>query len=315
MKRRFTISVLFLAIFIFFVLSASVLFAPRDFPTSTVFTVNKGTGLSALSADLAKNNIIKSPFWFKVFSVLTGGTKGIKSGDYALKDKEGVMSIAYRISKGDFRLVPIKLTIPEGLNIFEIGKLVAKNFSKISEKDFIEQSKKDEGYLFPDTYLFLPNISVVDIIPVLKSNFDKRIATIKNEITNYKKPLADIIKLASIVEEEARTTESRKVVAGILWKRLALNMPLQVDSSFKYINGKGTAELTLADLKIDSPYNSYLYKGLPPTPIANPGLDSILATVTPTKTDYLYFLTDKEGDMHYARTYAEHLQNKELYLK
>ena len=163
--------------------------------------------------------------------------------------------------------------------------------------------------------MFLPNISVVDIIPVLKSNFDKRIATIKNEITNYKKPLADIIKLASIVEEEARTTESRKVVAGILWKRLALNMPLQVDSSFKYINGKGTAELTLADLKIDSPYNSYLYKGLPPTPIANPGLDSILATVTPTKTDYLYFLTDKEGDMHYARTYAEHLQNKELYLK
>jgi UPF0755 protein len=92
-------------------------------------------------------------------------------------------------------------------------------------------------------------------------------------------------------------------------------MPLQVDASFKYINGKTTKDLTLTDLKIDSLYNSYLYKGLPPTPICNPGLDSIRATITPTKTDYIYFLTDESGKMHYAKTYAEHLQNKELYLK
>jgi len=91
-------------------------------------------------------------------------------------------------------------------------------------------------------------------------------------------------------------------------------MPLQVDASFKYINGKGTKDLTLADLKIDSPYNSYLYKGLPPTPISNPGLDSIVATLTPIKTDYLYFLTDKEGNMHYAKTFSEHVFNKQKYL-
>jgi UPF0755 protein len=109
--------------------------------------------------------------------------------------------------------------------------------------------------------------------------------------------------------------ESRQIVAGILWKRLSLEMPLQVDASFKYINGKNTSNLTLEDLKIDSAYNSYLYKGLPPTPICNPGLSSITATLTPIKTNYLYFLTDRRGEMHYAKTYSEHLQNKELYLK
>jgi UPF0755 protein len=120
--------------------------------------------------------------------------------------------------------------------------------------------------------------------------------------------------MASIIEKEARTMEARQIIAGILWKRISIGMPLQVDVSFKYINGKVTEDLTLADLKIDSPYNSYLYKGLPPTPIANPGLDSIKATIKPIKTDYLYFLSDKNGGMHYAKDYAEHLHNKELYL-
>ena len=121
--------------------------------------------------------------------------------------------------------------------------------------------------------------------------------------------------MASIIEKEARTMETRQIIAGILWKRLELGMPLQVDVSFKYINGKTTKNLTLADLKIDSPYNSYLYKGLPPTPISNPGLDAIKAAISPTKTDYLYFLSDRKGLMHYAKTYQQHLQNKELYLR
>jgi UPF0755 protein len=148
----------------------------------------------------------------------------------------------------------------------------------------------------------------------MKSNFFDRIKTLDTEISNFDKPLPDIIKMASIVEEEARTFESKQIIAGILWKRLSIGMPLQVDASFKYINGKGTKDLTLTDLKIDSPYNTYVYKGLPPTPIANPGLVSIKATVTPIKTDYLYFLTDRKGVMHYAKTYSEHLANKKKYL-
>jgi len=120
--------------------------------------------------------------------------------------------------------------------------------------------------------------------------------------------------MASILEGEALTTSDRKLVAGVLWRRLEIGMPLQVDATFSYVNGKTTFELTLDDLKIDSPYNTYKYKGLPPTPINNPGLNSINAALYPTKTKYLYFLSGNDGKMHYARTFEEHKRNRQLYL-
>jgi UPF0755 protein len=121
--------------------------------------------------------------------------------------------------------------------------------------------------------------------------------------------------MASILEAEARTTETRKIISGILWKRMEIGMPLQVDAPFQYIIGKNTFQLTTNDLKFDSPYNTYKYKGLPPGPIGNPGLDAISATVNPIKTNYLYYLSDVRGNMHYAKTFAEHVINKEKYLK
>ena len=149
----------------------------------------------------------------------------------------------------------------------------------------------------------------------MEDTFTKRLESIKVIVLAFNRPLSDIIKMASILEGEARTTETRRTIAGILWRRISLGMPLQVDASFKYINGKGTFELTPRDLAIDSPYNSYTHKGLPPTPISNPGIDAIASAVTPIKTNYIYFLSDKEGNMHYAVTYAEHLANKAKYLK
>lgn len=121
--------------------------------------------------------------------------------------------------------------------------------------------------------------------------------------------------MASLLEEEARTTETRKMVSGILWKRLSAGMPLQVDAVFPYIIGKNTFEITLKDLEFDSPYNTYKYKGLPPGPISNPGKDSILAAIYPTKSDYWFYLSDKNGLMHYAITFDEHKINKAKYLK
>jgi UPF0755 protein len=150
---------------------------------------------------------------------------------------------------------------------------------------------------------------------MMKNNFIEKIKTLDDKIKYFNKPLADIIKMAGILEEEARTMETRRVVAGILWKRLSMGMPLQVDSSFKYINGKISKTLTLDDLQIDSPYNSYTHKGLLPTPISNPGLGAIEAAITPIKTSYLYFLTDDAGNMHYGKTFEEHVANKEKYLR
>ena len=187
-----------------------------------------------------------------------------------------------------------------------------KKFSKFDPKDFISNAK--EGYLFPDTYLFLPNSEITQVLSFMKNNFDKKIQSIESEIIEFKKPLNDVIIMASILEEEARKTDTRRTIAGILWKRLSVGMPLQVDVTFQYINGKKTFELTTEDLKIDSPYNTYKYRGLPPTPISNPGLDSILSAITPIETPYFYFLSDKDGNMHYAKTFSEHKKNKELYL-
>lgn len=288
---------------------------PAGFPLGSMYTVTPGSGLNSIASDLASKNIIISPFLFKAFSVLLGGTKAILAGDYVLDKQESSLGIAIRMTRGDYHLQTIKITIPEGYNVSEIAKAISGKFPEVNGADFVEKAKSLEGYLFPDTYIFEINAKTETIIKTMQDNFKQKILGLDDQISAFGKSQTDIIKMASIIEEEARLTETRRIVAGILWKRLALGIPLQVDSSFKYINGKVSKDLTTADLKIDSPYNSYLYKGLPPTPICNPGLDSIDDTLTPIKTDYLYFLTDGAGVMHYAKTFTEHLQNKKLYLK
>ena len=120
--------------------------------------------------------------------------------------------------------------------------------------------------------------------------------------------------MASLVEKEARTDANRRIVAGVLWNRLALGMPLQVDAVFGYIFDRDTYSPSFEDLKVDSPYNTYTHKGLPPGPISNPGLESIYAALYPTKTNYLYYLTGRDTLMHYAKTYAEHQANRRKYL-
>ena len=311
---KLALGLLFLSLNITSVLYFAEFRSPANFPGGLIYTVAKGTGLNNLAANLYSQNIIRSPFWFKTFSVVLGGTKGLVAGDYVLDNDENAFSLARRLTSGDYQLQQIKITLPEGLNVYEMAKLISAKFAKITEQNFIDKAKNLEGYLFPDTYIFQTNTGVYTVIEAMQANFQKKISLVTELIKASKKSQSDIIKMASILEEEARTMETRQIVAGILWKRLALGMPLQVDSSFKYINGKTTATLSLADLKIDSPYNSYVYKGLPPTPICNPGLDAIKAALTPASTNYLYFLTDKDGNMHYARTYEEHLANKLKYL-
>jgi UPF0755 protein len=192
-----------------------------------------------------------------------------------------------------------------------------KKYSKNFDQDeFVRITAAHEGYLFPDTYYFLPSISAAEVSEVLQKNFIKKIAVIADEIKTFNHPLGDVVKIASLLEEEARTTTSRRIIAGILWKRLSIGMPLQVDSAFQYVDGKrNSVDLTLNDLKIDSPYNTYVHTGLPPTAITNPGLDALFSAVTPIKTAYLYYLSDKKGEMHYARTFEEHVANKDRYLR
>jgi UPF0755 protein len=244
---------------------------------------------------------------------MLGGEKKLIAGDYLLDKKEGPADLAFRITKGHFHLNTFKATIPEGWSVTQIGEYLKTNLISFDKSKFIKLAKEKEGYLFPDTYFISPTIKPEDMIKKMTDNFDLKIKSV-TALSTSTKTLKEIIIMASILEEEARTTESRRMVSGILWKRISLGMPLQVDSTFLYINGKTTYELTLEDLKINSPYNTYQYKGLPPGPISNPGLDAINAALNPIKSKYIYFLSSKSGTMHYATTFEEHKKNKELYL-
>jgi len=288
--------------------------APSNFPERIIFTIEKGRTLSQVSEKLKSENFIKSSFWTRNSIILIKGENSIKAGDYYFENPENAFKIAKRITKGDFGLAPVLTTIPEGLNIFEIANLLESKFTKFNKEKFIELAQEKEGYLFPDTYYFLANAREEDFIEIMEENFKEKIDSIKDKVKKFDKSLEEIVVVASILENEARTRESRETIAGIIWKRLEIGMPLQVDVSFKYVNGKNTYELTSEDLKVDSPYNTYLYRGLPPTPISNPGLDSILTAINPKESDYLYFLSDKSGNMYYAVTHDEHVDNKRLYL-
>lgn len=286
---------------------------PISFPVGKIFTVSSGESLQNITENLYDSNIIRSKIIFRTTVILLGGEKRVIAGDYLLDKKEGPTDLAYRLTNGKFHLDVSKITIPEGWNIFEIGDYLEKQLINFNRKHFIALARSKEGYLFPDTYFVSPTIKSEDLVERMVNNFNEKIKQVPGiATTTYK--TKDLVIMASIVEREARTTESRRTIAGILWKRLKIGMPLQVDSSFDYINGKGTFELTAEDLKIDSPYNTYVNKGLPPGPIGNPGVNAIWSTINPTQTKYLYFLTGRDGKMYYAQTFEEHVKNKQKYL-
>lgn len=305
--KKIFFSIVIVCIFFFVFLSSP----PSNFPTNTVLTISPGETLSAVATDLHTARAIRSTFLFRTAVTVFGGEKGVRAGDYLLDAPESSLVLAYRVSKGDFRLEPVKLTIPEGWSVAQIGTYIGERIIGFDIENFRLLAKSKEGFLFPDTYFVSPLADPHDIIDIMSNNFDIATAALREDSTSH--PFADIVTLASLVEAEAATAEDRRIVAGILWKRLELGMPLQVDSSFLYINGKNTYELTRNDLQIDSPYNTYRYKGLPPTPINNPGLESLRATLEPVSSDYLYFLSSRDGKIYYAATLADHNKNKVSY--
>lgn len=300
---------------IFFVLFYLFLFRhPADFPTGRMIEIKEGMPLSEVSEHLKDLSVIRSEILFEIFVTTLSSDSGVLHGEYFFDKKLSTFEVARKVTRGEYGLEPVKVTILEGSTIYDIANVFEKKFPKFNSVEFLKEARDLEGYLFPDTYLFLPNVKEDQVIREMKKVFNNRLNDIKDEIYLSGKPIDDIIIMASILEKEARTTESRRIVSGILWKRIEMGMPLQVDAVFPYINGKNTFELTLEDLKFDSPYNTYKYKGLPIGPIANPGLDSILAAINPTPSPYLFYLTGRDGKMYYAKDFEGHKENKRLYL-
>ena len=287
---------------------------PAAFPTGELVSIPSGSSLAEVGTVLAENNVIQSPLTFRVLITLFAGSRGAKAGDYIFKEPLNVWDIARAVSLGQFGLEPVRIRIPEGARAVDMAVLYGSVLPRFNPDRFLSEALPQEGFLFPDTYFFLPNVREDTVIQAMRQNFDSRVATYTPELATSTYSLRDIVTMASIIEREARNSKDRHLIAGVLWNRIARGMPLQVDVTFLYTIGKNTFQLTTKDLITDSPYNTYTRKGLPPGPIGSPSLDSIDAALNPTRNKFFFYLADNTGVTHYSKTYQEHLQNKALYL-
>ena len=287
---------------------------PATFPVGELITIQDGETLQQISRDLGQESVVRNAAVLRILVTLVGRDNSVRAGDYLFNEPKDIFSIARAITTGAYGLEPIRIRIPEGATTLEMARIFSTRLKRIDEAHFLELARPYEGYLFPDTYFFLPNATDEKVISAMRQNFDAHVEKIAGDIVTFGKPLRDVITMASILEKEARTTQDRRMIAGVLWRRIRLNMPLQVDATFLYILGKNSFQLTNADLKMDSPYNTYRFTGLPIGPINSPSLDSIQAAVTPIDKGYIYYLADRNGTTHYSKTYDEHVRKKGLYI-
>lgn len=300
---------------IFFVVFHMAILPPGDFPVGALVSIKDGTTVEEAAKILKEREVIRSAFIFKALTVLTASDTGVLYGDYFFDVPESVWSVVSRVTHGQFGLSPIRVTIPEGATIYDVAIILSYHIPSIAEDTFIEQAKDKEGFLFPDTYLFLPNVSAEQVISDMETIFDRKARPmIESLIEDTDKSVHDIVIMASILEKEAITFSDKRIVAGILWKRMDIDMPLQVDAPFAYERDKNTFQLTYSDLLEDSDYNTYTRTGLPKGPIANPGLESIMAALEPEESPYYFYLSDLQSQIHYGRNYDEHLYYKSIYL-
>ena len=316
MIRKILIFLASTILLIFFVLySLAAIYTPLNSPPGQekIVNIEKGFGSRKIANLLKKEGVIKSKIFFVLYASLKGEASQLKSGPYSFNTSMNVPQIVEKLVKGD--ILKEKITIVEGWNLRDIGfylenlgmfqaeelwELVGfpavdyakaidlpipKDFSE--QYDFLVEKPKNvglEGYLFPDTYEVIRGEDLEAIIKKVLWNFDNKLSQeMREEIKRQKKSVFEIITMASLIEKEVKTLEDKKIVSGVLWKRLRSSIPLQVDSTITYLNGKRTTRISIQETQIDSSYNTYKNRGLPLAPIANPGLDSILASIYPKR--------------------------------
>ena len=284
--------------------------------TPKIFVINKGEGVREIANNLKKDGLIRDPVVFFILATkIKGLDKQIQAGDFRLNSSMSALDVATALTHGT---LDIWTTVPEGLRAEEIANILKEKIPSYNPSWNLELDK-NEGYLFPDTYLIPRDASVSLIISLMKNNFTAKYTSVENTKTTSLNEAQTII-VASIIEREAVFEEDRPLVASVIMNRLNIGMPLGNDPTIQYAVGYDAAtkswwkkDLTVDDLAINSPYNTRTNVGLPPTPISNPGISSIKAALAPTNTDYLYFYSDKKGHLHFATTLAGHEANIKKY--
>jgi UPF0755 protein len=312
---------------------AIFLLEKTNFEGQNNFVIAKGESSGLVAAHLKEQGIIKNELIFKLYIRLRGWQNDIQAGEYVF-EPGSVVGVAQKLVQGkaqnerDLRFIE-GWTASDMADYLIAQKIITKRDEFLNETRDAKkwqdkfQFLKDagainlEGFLFPDTYRVFKTATPEEIVTRALENFNKKITdALLTEIKANGRNFYDTLKMASIIEAEVIGDEDRKIAAGILWKRLDTGMALQVDSSLKYVIGKkGSASLTFDELKIDSPYNTYKYRGLPPTPIGNPGSSAIRAAVYPKNSDFWFYLTTKEGETIFSKNLDDHNAAIRKYLK
>jgi len=278
-----------------------------------IINISPGSNAKEIVLILEENEIIRpNNYIFRILIKISKLEERLKYGEYNLSPAMNMLQILDKLVKGE--VILYKITIPEGFTCAQIAELLDKK--EILEKESFINLVKDgerswEGYLFPDTYEVPKRYGSENMLKLLLSSFNHLVdKKLKDKAEEIGFSMDEIITLASIIEKEAKFTEEKMQISSVFHNRLKKDMKLQSCATIQYILEKPKEKLEESDLKIDSPYNTYLYKGLPPGPICNPGFDSIRAALEPAEDDYLYFVLGENGRHIFSKTYQEHLKNK-----
>ena len=303
-------------IFLILILSAAWILIPLEMDTDLekIVEIPYGYNSTQIRLLLEEEGIIRPyNYLFQIMTKLRKVEGKLQSGEYCFSPAQNLIQILDQLIQG--KVVLYRITIPEGFQAKQIAQLLAER-GIVEYNDFLrlieEDNQYQEGYLFPDTYEFPKNFGAENVLKLMRKNFAEVVYKYVNPEQDFPAGLNfhQIIILASIIEKEAQGSEDKPKIASVFYNRLAQGMLLQSCATIQYLLEKPRERLTDQDLAIDSPFNTYLYPGLPPAPICNPGLESILAAAQPAAEDYFYFVLGKDGQHVFSKTYQEHLNNK-----
>ncbi len=289
--------------------------APTGFPVGVPITVEEGSSVADIVATMKNSGVVSSELLLYTVLLARYTPQDIKASTYVFDQPYDVFTVANKLATGDFTSNLVRLTHREGERVTELAKSVHETLPGITVEAFTAAALPYEGKLFPETYFLPPHFTTTDVIKTLNNKYEEFMIPRRGAIAEHALTEDEVIILASIIEREANDLESMGMVSGILQNRLRDGMPLQADASIEYVLDKPLEALTPDDLKMDSPYNTYLNRGLPPTPIGNPGAMAIDAVLDPTPSDYYFYITGNDGVFYYATTYEDHKRNIARYLR